>query len=308
MLLPYFDAHCDTPVPVHFLHGKLNRNEFHLDLERLSAYAPCAQVFAVCVRHGSEMVRETEAVIRTFLRELGENRDTVRLCCSMEDAAAANRDGKIAALLSIEGADRLGDSIEGLRHFYDLGVRIVHITWNDDTTLCGTALGSKRGLTEKGREFVKAAQAMGVVLDMSHLSEQGFWDVLEIAEKPVLAGHSNALALCPFPRNLSDAQFSALVRTGGVAGLNFCCDFLDLSRDVDAIVAHAEHWLGLGGEKAVCLGTDFDGIEELPGGISGVQSMGELYNAMLRKNWSEALVQDIFYNNLNDFFGKAMRV
>ena len=306
MGIPYFDAHCDTPVPVHFFNGRLYENRFHLDLKRLSAYAPCAQVFAVCVNHGPDMVRETENVIRTFRRELEENRDCVRLCLSPAEIAEANREGKIAALLSVEGADRLGDSIEGLVHFYDLGVRIVHITWNDDTTLSGTALGSKKGLTDKGREFVIAAQKMGVVLDMSHLSEAGFWDVLEIAEKPVLAGHSNSLALCPFPRNLSDAQFSALVRTGGAAGLNFCTDFLDLSRDVAAIIAHAEHWLGLGGEKAVCLGTDFDGIEELPGGISGVESMGELYNAMLRRNWSEALVQDIFFNNLYTFFQKAL--
>ena len=308
MAFPYFDAHCDTPVPVHFLNGKLYENRFHLDLKRLSAYAPCAQVFAVCVNHGPDMVRETENVIRTFLRELDENRENIRLCRTPAEIAAANRDGKIAALLSVEGADRLGDSVEGLHRFFDMGVRIVHITWNDDTTLCGTALGSKKGLTEKGRAFVKAAQRMGVALDMSHLSERGFWDVLEIAEKPVLAGHSNALALCPFPRNLTDEQFSALVRTGGAAGLNFCCDFLDLSRDVEAIVAHAEHWLSLGGEKAVCLGTDFDGIEALPGGIDGVQSMDRLYNAMLHKNWSEALVQDIFYHNLNDFFGRALTV
>ena len=306
MTNPYFDAHCDTPVPVHFLNGKLYQNSFHLDLKRLSTYAPCAQVFAVCVNHGTDMVQQTENVIRTFLCELDENCDTVQLCLSAEDVAAANDSGKIAALLSVEGADRLGDSIDGLRRFYELGVRIVHITWNDETSLCGTALGSGKGLTEKGREFVSAAQHMGVVLDMSHISEQGFWDVLEIAEKPVLAGHSNALSICPFPRNLSDAQFSALVRTGGVAGLNFCCDFLDLTRDVEAIVAHAEHWLGLGGEKAVCLGTDFDGISELPGGITGVESLGELYNAMLARNWSESLVQDIFYRNLFGFFHRAL--
>ena len=307
MPIPYFDAHCDTPVPVHFRNGKLYENRFHLDLKRLSAYAPCAQVFAVCVNHGPDMAEETERVIRTFLRELEENRDCIRLCLTPDEITEANQAGKIAALLSVEGADRLGDSIDGLRHFYDLGVRIVHVTWNDDTTLCGTALGSQSGLTDKGKAFVTAAQEMGVVLDMSHISEQGFWDVMEIAKKPVLAGHSNALALCPFPRNLSDDQFRALVRTGGVAGLNFCCDFLDLGRDVDAIAAHAEHWLSLGGEKAVCLGTDFDGIDELPGGIEGVQSMGELYNAMLRKNWSETLVQAIFFNNLNGFFGKALR-
>ena len=305
-MIPYFDAHCDTALPVWQQGKSLYENDLHLDLKRLSAYRPCAQVFAVCVDHGPDMVRETEAVVRNFLRKIEKCPETVRLCRSAFDIAAAEAAGQIAALLSVEGADRLGASIEGLQRFYDLGVRIVHITWNDENPLCGTALGSGSGLTEKGRDFVRAAQELGVVLDMSHISERGFWDVLEIAEKPVLAGHSNSLALCPFPRNLTDGQFTALVRSGGVAGLNFCTDFLGLTRDVDAIVAHAEHWLSLGGEKAVCLGTDFDGIPELPGGICGAESMGELYEAMLRRNFPEDTVRDIFWNNLKNFFGRVL--
>ena len=307
MRIPYFDAHCDTILPVHYGGRALRSNGCHLDLERLSAYAPCGQVFAVCAVHGPGMVSETEKLIATFRSELEANRDLVRLCLSADDITAAQQEGKIAALLSVEGADRIGDSLPELERFYAMGLRIVHITWNDDTTLSGTAMGSKAGLTDKGREYVLGAQRMGVVLDMSHLSERGFWDTLEIAEKPVLAGHSNALALCPVPRNLSDDQFKALVKTGGVAGLNFYPEFLGLTRDLDAIVAHAEHWLSLGGEKAVCLGTDFDGIEMLPGGVQGVQSMGELYNAMLHRNWSEALVQDIFFHNLIDYFGRALK-
>ena len=106
--------------------------------------------------------------------------------------------------------------------------------------------------------------------------------------------------------NLSDAQFTALVNSGGVAGLNYCRAFLGLGEDVGAVVAHAEHWLSLGGEKAVCLGGDLDGISRLPEGMTGVESVGAIYNAMLRKNWSEDLVRDIFYRNLRDFFGRAM--
>ena len=305
-MIPYFDAHCDTALPVYQQGKSLYENDLHLDLKRLAAYAPCAQVFAVCVAHGADMARETEAVIRNFLREIDTRPETVRLCRSAADISAAEAAGQIAALLSVEGADRLGASVEGLRKFYGLGVRIVHLTWNDENPLCGTALGSNTGLTEKGRDFVRAAEALGVVLDMSHISERGFWDVLEIAEKPVLAGHSNSLALCPFPRNLSDEQFTALVRSGGVAGLNFCTDFLGGTRDVEAIVDHAEHWLSLGGEKAVCLGSDFDGIPELPGGIDGAESMGGLYNAMLRRNFPEDTVRDIFWNNLKNYFARVL--
>lgn len=307
MKIPYFDAHCDTPVPVHFHGGDLHENAYHLDLKRLTAYAPRAQVFAVCVHRSGDIVTAAESVLQTLLHELDANRDMVRLCTSAADLAAAEAEGKLAALISIEGAEQFGCDMESLRALCARGVRIVHITWNEDNVLCGSVKGSKTGLTAQGRQFVTAAQALGVVLDMSHISEQGFWDVLEIAEKPVLAGHSDSLAVWPkAERNLSDAQFRALVASGGVAGLNFCRGFLGLGQDIAAIVAHAEHYLELGGEKAVCLGTDFDGINGLPDGIEGVQSMGELYNAFLRKNWSEELVRDIFYNNLRDFFGRVL--
>ena len=305
-MIPYFDAHCDTPVPVHFEGGRLYENRCHLDLKRLAAYAPCAQVFSLCVNPGPEMAAETDRVLNTLLRELDANAQYVLLCRNTEDISAAAAKGKIAALISIEGAKRFDCSIDKLRELYRRGVRIVHITWNEDNILCGAAMASGAGLTAQGRAFVRAAQEMGVVLDMSHISERGFWDVLEIAERPVLAGHSNAGALCGHPRNLSDAQFTALVNSGGVAGLNYCRAFLGLGEDVGAVVAHAEHWLSLGGEKAVCLGGDLDGISRLPEGMTGVESVGAIYNAMLRKNWSEDLVRDIFYRNLRDFFGRAM--
>ena len=307
-MIPYFDAHCDTGLYVHTKGVSLLENDMHVDLRRLSGYAPCAQVFALCAHQGEDMVSVTEAALAALVSELGRCDQTARLCRSAADVAAAVSEGKVAALLSVEGMDRLDCSLEKLRRAYGLGVRIVHLTWNSDDALCGAALGSGGGLTARGRKFVKAAQEMGVVLDMSHISEQGFRDVLECAEKPVLAGHSNARALCDHPRNLTDAQFTALARAGGVAGLNFCTDFLGLTRDLDAIVAHAEHFFTLGGEKAVCLGGDLDGIPELPDGFmrGGVQDLGALYEAFLRKNWNEDAVRDIFWNNLNEFFGKVL--
>ena len=307
-MIPYFDAHCDTGLYVYTGGVSLAENDMHVDLRRLSSYAPCAQVFALCAEQGDGMVPVTEAALVALVSELERCDKTVRLCRNAADIAAANAEGKIAALLSIEGMDRLDCSLEKLRWAYELGVRIVHLTWNSDDALCGAALDSGGGLTARGREFVKQAQEMGVVLDMSHISERGFWDVLECAEKPVLAGHSDARALCDFPRNLTDAQFTALAKAGGVAGLNFCTDFLGLTRDLDAIVAHAEHYFALGGEKAICLGGDLDGIPELPSGFArgGVQDLGALYEAFLRKNWSEDAVRDIFWNNLNEFFSKVL--
>ena len=306
MRIPYFDAHCDTPLPM-YSHGEgLEQNRLHLDLRRLSAFAPCAQVFSVCTEYGPNVLAETENVILNFLHGLKQCEACIELCRVSSDLGKLAANGKIAALLSVEGADRIGCSLAQLQRFYDLGIRVIHLTWNEDNALCGAALGSGSGLTALGRSFVTEAQRLGIALDMSHISEQGFWDVLEIAEKPILAGHSNSCALCSHPRNLTDAQFLALAKTGGVAGVNLYPNFLGLTRDMDAVIAHVEHWLSLGGEDAVCLGTDFDGVDQLPDGMDGVQSMEKLYEAMLCNRWSEALVQKIFYHNLCSYFGRAL--
>ncbi len=305
MSIAYFDAHCDTAVPVHFLCGSLMKNAFHLDIDRLCAYAPRAQVFSICVNHGEGMEEATSAVLDTLLSELSRHGEHVRMCRSASDIRAAAKEGKLAALISVEGMEKLGCSLQKLRQAYDKGVRIVHLTWNHDNALAGAAKDSGTGLTAAGRSFVPAAQRMGVALDLSHLSERGFWDTLELAEKPVLAGHSNARALCDVPRNLTDAQFRAIVQCSGAVGLNLYPPFLGENADVESILRHAEHFLALGGEKTLCLGGDFDGVDCLPEGVSGVESMGALYEAMA-KRFGEVLTQDIFYFNLMDFMERVL--
>ena len=162
------------------------------------------------------------------------------------------------------------------------------------------------GLTNKGRQFVMRAQELRIMLDMSHISERGFWDTLEISTRPVIAGHSNSKAVCNVPRNLSNEQFAALVRRGGGAGINLYPEFLGLGRDIDAVFAHIDHFMSLGGERSVFLGCDLDGIEETPRGISGVQDLGKIYETLLRHNYSEQLVCDIFRNNILKVMEKAL--
>lgn len=297
---PYFDAHCDTITA----QDHLRVTNGHLDLTRLSVMRPCAQIFAVCVTE--DMPGGYQKYLPLLLGEIEKNRDMTVLCRSAQEIRSAVEAGKIASLIAIEGAEHFGCTIEGLRDAYARGVRSVNLTWNYDNALSGAAMDSGAGLTEEGRAFVREAQRLGVILDVSHLSDRGFWDLLEISEKPVYASHSNSRALCPWPRNLTDAQFAALVEIGGGAGINLCADFVGLTRDIDAVVAHIEHFLSLGGEKAVFLGTDFDGINETPTGICGVEDMGKLYEALLCRNYPECLVQDIFFNNLWDILERAL--
>lgn len=294
MSIPYFDCHCDTPVEAMINSAKIKNNALHLDLERLAKYKPASQVFAICAAEEQKPVEFARKAIDYLKKELAANSDIAKLCLNFADIKEAERDGKIAIILSIEGAEQL----TSLENAYSDGVRIIHLTWNFDNAFCGAAMDSGSGLTHAGRELVSAAQDMGVLIDLSHISERGFWDVLDISKRPVIAGHSDSRALCDVPRNISDEQFRALVKAGGGAGINLYPEFLGLGGDIDAVFAHIEHFMSLGGEKSVFLGCDLDGIDEMPNGISGVQDIAEIYECLLRHNYSEALAQDIFRNNL----------
>lgn len=301
MGIPYFDAHCDTLSVLHSRGAEwsLGANAAQVDIDRLSAYSPAAQVFAIWGGHYEEKL----ALLRRGLARDGR----AVLCRTAEEVRKANAAGKVAALLSVEGAEILGCSIERLREARERdGLAMINLCWNSDNALCGAAMDSGRGLTDAGRAFVRAAQDVGVAVDLSHASERTFWDVLETAQKPVIASHSNAAALSSeFPRNLTDEQFAALVKCGGGAGLNLCAGFIGLGRDIGACCAHIEHFLALGGEKSLFLGTDFDGIAAVPRGLYGVQDMWKLYEALLERGHSEELVQDIFYGDLLRILGRT---
>lgn len=301
-MIPLFDCHCDIISRVMTEGGSLRKNGFHTDLERLHKFTPCAQVFAVCAETLDRPVEKADAMLRRLSQEIEENSDIVTLCLNFHDIKKAAESGKVAVFISIEGCEQ----ISSLESAYQNGVRVLHPTWNFDNELCGAAMGSGKGLTEKGRAFVKKAQHMGFALDMSHISERGFWDTLEVCEKPVIAGHSNAKALCNVPRNLTDEQFNALVDVGGGAGINLYPEFLGLGKDINAVIAHIEHFLSLGGERSVFLGCDFDGIDSTPTGLDGVQKLDKLYNELLNQNYPEALVRALFWDNLYDIMEKML--
>lgn len=301
-MIPLFDCHCDMISRVIAEGGSLRKNNFHTDLERLHKFAPCAQVFAVCAETLDRPVEKAGAMLRRLSQEIEENSDIVMLCLNFHDIKKAAESGKVAVFISIEGCEQ----ISSLESAYQDGVRVLHPTWNFDNELCGAAMGSGKGLTEKGRAFVKKAQHMGFALDMSHISERGFWDTLEACEKPVVAGHSNARAICNVPRNLTDEQFNALVLIGGGAGINLYPEFLGLGKDINAVIAHIEHFLSLGGERSVFLGCDFDGIDSTPTGLDGVHKLDKLYNELLNRNYPEALVRALFWDNLYDIMEKML--
>ena len=214
--IPYFDAHCDTLTKFNSLRQS-SRN--HIDLLRLHHYAPAAQVMAIWAPPGFDGPTAFRRIMLTVERELKENRDLAALCTSVAEADAAAKDDMVAVFLSVEGANLLRRRPPGLLDGYRRGVRMVTLCWNKDNRLCGSAMDTGAGLTADGVRFVNTCWEKGVAVDLSHASEKTFWDVMRIAKRPVLCSHSNAKSVCDHPRNLTDAQISAIVHNEGVIGL-----------------------------------------------------------------------------------------
>ena len=317
MAIPYFDAHCDTiwrcmaasggddgaGLPPTLQTGSgLLRNEGHVDLTRDALFARRGQFFALYddvkrLPDGTAWRRCCQ-MHDWFTAQLAENSGRIALCRSGAEADAAVAAGKTAAFLSVEGADLLDCGIEQLQTAAGWGVRLVNMVWNHANVLGGSCADDPdRGLSPQGRDFLRELERLGVYADVSHLSDPGFWDVFRMTERPMVASHSDARALCPHRRNLTDDMFRAIRDTGGVVGLNLYRDFVG-GASMDALVAHAEHFLSLGGEKTLCIGGDLDGSRTLAAGMRGMEDVPQLYRALEKRGYGKALLEDIFWNNL----------
>ncbi|MCL2568716.1 MAG: membrane dipeptidase [Oscillospiraceae bacterium] len=274
------------------------RNDLHVDLERGRVFAPWAQFFAIFEQNVLSQGPFWDQY-ELFLGQIGAEMEHAVFCRTAEEAKTVAEMGKVAAFLSVEGAELLNCDLDKLAEAHRLGVRMVTLTWNHANALSGAHMdASGRGLSELGRRFVRTCQDLGVIVDVSHLSEPGFWDVAEEMEGPFVASHSNSKAVWSHSRNLTDAQFLAIVKAGGVAGINLYSKFVGDDPDVDDVIAHVEHFWSLGGERSVAMGADLDGCDALPRGIVGIQDLEQVAEGLLRRNYGEGLVRDLFYNNL----------
>ena len=299
-----FDGHCDTILRCYLEGGGFRERPGHLDLTRTRKFSRYAQFFA-CFGEPEDMPGRPlwevfQEEVALFRREMEQNADRVVFCRSGREAEAAFAGGRAAAFLSAEGAELLDCDLDKLRQAHAWGVRAVNLTWNHPNALSGTnAEERERGLSSKGRAFVREMQRLGMLVDVSHLSDPGFWDVMEIAEKPIFASHSNARDVFFDTRNLTDAQFTAIIKKHGIVGLNCYAAFLGQGNVTkDTLLRHLEHFLALGGEKTVALGGDWDGCSKLPEGFSGAWNWLDFYEYLLQKNYSESLLRDLYFNNL----------
>lgn len=307
MNFPVFDLHCDTALALLGRDmneaGSLRKNNHHIDLERAKTLPGYAQCFACFTTPYMEewgrvpVVQVFEREMVSVLREVEKNRDLICLAYSASDVENNYKNGKMSAILTIEGPAGFGFDPALLEDLYKVGFRITSLGWNEKNVLTGSHK-TGGGLTDLGREYVKEAQRLGMIVDVSHISDEGFWDIMDITQAPIVATHSNSRAVCDVSRNLTDDMFRAICRTGGVAGFNQCDAFVGVNPTIDTACDHFLHFLELDPDgKHIALGADLDGCDKLPEGFDGVQDYPKLACRLLERGIDEKTVHQIYWDN-----------
>ncbi len=303
------DAHCDTIGKICDLGGSLEKNDFQLDLKSIhgGGYVQFFAAFIDKLKDKKTPFLRCMELIDCYFGEASRNKDLMAHCNSFEDIKNALKDKKVAAILTIEGGEAIEGSIEKLRFFYDLGVRAMTLCWNYDNELCGGIEKNNGGLTQFGKAVVSEMNSLGMLIDLSHCSEQTFWDVVERSKSPVCATHSNARAICNHKRNLTDEQIKAIIKTNGCIGINLYPPFVKGENcKIEDVLRHIEHILMLGGENSIGLGCDFDGVEFLPDGIKGAKNLPLLFDVMKGRGYADLLIKKLSSGNFLNLLEKIM--
>ncbi len=336
------DMHCDTISAL--LEKKragevvsLRENNFHVDILKMQKGDYLLQNFALFVEKGrcDDPWQEVQELFEIYMQEIAANKDSIAPVLAFEDIEKNKQAGKISAMLTVEEGGVCGGDLEKLHTLYKQGVRMMTLLWNYPNELGYPNLdrlkgkklriaeqggnssvfnlvkqnylntpNTENGLTEKGIAFVEEMEKLGMIIDVSHMSDAGFYDVLRYAKKPFVASHSNSRYSCPCVRNLSDDMIRKLAERGGVMGLNFCGDFLTQypvgvqnPGTIAAIVKHAKHIVAVGGVECLGLGSDFDGIDT-HAELTGADKMGLLWDALNKSGFTQEQLDKIFSENV----------
>ncbi len=305
--MKFFDLHCDTIGECCNNGFSLRKNNLHLDLERTKKIQEYTQVFAIWIPdelRGKDAVEYFDRIADYFHKEINENNDLIS--CYNE-----NRKTPVKAILSVEGGSACGGTIDGLYHLYNSGVRLITLTWNAKNEIASGAF-SDGGITQFGKTFIKEAEELGIIIDVSHLNRQSFFELSEIAELPFVASHSNADIInneFGHKRNLSEEQIQVINERHGLIGLNFCRDFIEdeNANGIDALYRQIEYMLSLGCEDTIAFGSDFDGCK-VPDDFNGIQTIPNIYLQLKEKGINETILKKLFCENAKRFFKKYKTV
>ena len=290
--MKYFDLHADTPSKLYYRDLPFTSSELDISAGDLNGFSHITQVFAC-------FCNETKSDEEAY-------RDFFRMREKLFAAVSPYLSDRFSFLLSVEDARLLAGDIRRLSTLRDAGVSILTPVWCGESCI-GGAYDTDTGLTHFGHEVLHECLRLGILPDVSHASDKTFYDIAKIcsdAGSPLIATHSDARAVCPHPRNLTDEEFSAIRDSGGIVGLCLCPAHLTDSPVAEEkhILRHLEHYLALGGENTVCLGTDFDGISSHPAGLSRLTDMARLIPTLQKVGYSDTLIHHLFYKNAENFF------
>ena len=305
-LMPIIDFHCDTIMKLMNKSQEFNlkKNNFCVDIIKLKKAKSIAQFFALFIE--LDMVEDPLEycllMLDKFYEEIEKNSNDIALATNYQDLMDNMNKGLISAFLTIEEGAVLKGKIQQLKNFYRLGVRLITLTWDFPNELGFPNKNEKdrnEGLTSFGLEVVSEMNNLGMIIDVSHLSDGGFYDVAKYSNKPFVASHSNAREITNHPRNLTDDMIKILANKGGIMGINFEKHFLghnELSR-IEDMIAHINHMKNIGGIDCISIGTDFDGISKQGLEIKNIGEIEKLLIALSKNNFSGEEIDKMFYKN-----------
>ncbi len=337
--MKYIDMHCDTIAELYFkkIFGKsysLLDNDLHIDINKLRAGGCLVQNFAMFVdinklklgldihddkaplfnKDGNKTpFTYINSLIDLFHEQMDTYSEHISHVTNTEQIIKNSNNGKISALLTIEEGEAIEGKIENMQKFYDRGVRMMSLTWNFKNSLstpngydcdeaCNVTLGE--GLSETGYRFIEEAERLGIIVDISHISDSGLADVLKTAKKPFVASHSTCRALCKHSRNLTDEFMRKMAEKGCISGINFCSAFLYNHKDTtdygctaERAVNHVLHMINVAGEDFPALGTDYDGIDSYKLEMKDASYMYLFTDEMKRRGMTESQIEKVMYKN-----------
>ncbi len=289
IIIELFDLHCDTVTKAYRENKSLYDGEMHINLKKAGYIEKYRQCFALWL---SDSLKGGSA-FSFCLKLIGfYNEELSRL----KEKGVTN----LIPLLTIENGSALSGKNENISLFAEKGVRMITLTWNDENEIGrGVGADSGKGLTDFGKTAVRIMEKENIKVDVSHLNEEGFNDVLSIASVPFAASHSGCYSLVPHKRNLKDWQIKEIISSGGIIGIPFCNTFL--SGGKEKVYEHICHILYLGGENNIALGSDFDGCD-ISEELSGIDKVGELYQYLSESDIGKDITEKIFHINAEKFF------
>jgi membrane dipeptidase len=316
MLQPYalIDLHCDTLTDWKYTStGKLdtlNDSERVLSLDSIPEDVHWAQFYAIFVPdevRGQAAIDYYEANRDSFYRQMEKFNNRVMPCRTASDMEAAWAAGKTSAFLTIENGSALAGDLKRVKLLADEGVRAITLVWNGENEL-GSGHTTNHGLSNIGKDMVSEMEKQGIIVDISHLNDSGFDDLLKVAKKPFMATHSNARTVCSHKRNLTDDMIREMIHRDCLIGLNYFVKFIKDDGEVkglDDLYRHVEHFFELGAEKNLALGSDFDGAI-LPECLNSPANAAGLYQYFISRGLTQDQAEGIMYKNAQAFFQKNL--